>query len=295
MQGPIRQSREPKRNGGLKGSPPRILSGWGQDGETLRLVVGCRYVPNPCACRHPAGWGFPWLQGCCSWPPAVPPHRDRHRAVCCRCGQSPSAWGTSTTSIDTVSSLEALDLVQLSAQASGRIERVLVGQGSQVRQGDLLLVLDQEQQRADAISLRAKAASDQLNYQRYESLARQGAVSPIQRDQFRQESNASREALIAREADRRFRNLCAPISGTIADLRVKQGDVIASGDPFTKLVRNDRLMVRVEVPTVYAERVRPGQTVLISDPATDRPLARGQGAVARSDRERGESIASGQG
>lgn len=188
----------------------------------------------------------------------------------------PTRLADFTTSVDTVSSLEALDLVQLSAQAGGRIERVLVRQGSQVRKGDLLLVLDQEQQKADVIRLRAKAANDQLNYERYESLARQGAVSPIQRDQFRQESIASREALIAREADRRFRNLRAPISGTVADLRVKQGDVIVSGDPFTKLVRNDRLMVRVEVPAVYAGRVRPGQTVLISDPATDRPLARGQ-------------------
>lgn len=187
----------------------------------------------------------------------------------------PAQLATFSTSVETVSSLEAPDLVQLSAQADGRIERILVRQGSQVQKGDLLLVLDQEQQKADVINLRAKAASDQLNYERYESLVRQGAASPIQRDQFRQESIASREALIAREADRRFRNLRAPISGTVADLQVKQGDVITSGDPFTKLVSNDRLMVRIEVPTVYAERVRLGQTVLLSDPATDQPLANG--------------------
>ncbi len=188
----------------------------------------------------------------------------------------PARLADFSTSVDTVSSLEALDLVQLSAQAGGRIERILVRQGSQVRKGDLLLVLDQEQQKADVINLRAKAATDQLNYERYESLVRQGAASPIQRDQFRQESIASREALIAKKAELRFRNLRAPISGIVADLQVKQGDVITSGDPFTKLVRNDRLMVRMEIPVVYADRVRIGQPVSLSDPATDSPLANGR-------------------
>ncbi|CAK6690737.1 Multidrug resistance protein MdtA [Synechococcus sp. CBW1107] len=188
----------------------------------------------------------------------------------------PAQLATFRTSVETVSSLEALDLVQLSAQEDGRIVNILVSQGSQVQQGDLLLVLDQEQQKADVVNLRAKAATDQLNYERYESLVRQGAASQIQRDQFRQEAIASREALNAREADRRYRNIRAPISGIVADLQVKQGDVIESGDPFTKIVSNDRLMVRIEVPSVYAERVRIGQSVLLSDPATDRPLASGQ-------------------
>ncbi|KEF41875.1 MAG: RND transporter [Cyanobium sp. CACIAM 14] len=181
-----------------------------------------------------------------------------------------------STTVDTVSSLEALDLVQLSARVDGRIERVFVQQGSRVRKGDLLLVLDQDQQKADVIGLRAKARTDQLNYERYALLVRQGAASPFQLDQYRQAAIASREALAASEADRRYRNLRAPISGMVADLQVKEGDVISSGDPFTKLVRNDRLMVRVEVPTLYAERVRIGQTVRISDPASDRLLATGR-------------------
>ncbi len=180
-----------------------------------------------------------------------------------------------SAAVDTVGSLEAVDLVQLSTQAGGRIQRLLVRQGSQVRRGDLLLVLDQVQVGADVANLRAKAASDKLNYERYEALVSQGAASPIQRDQFRQEYIASKEALIAREADRRFRNLRAPISGTVADLQVKVGDVVEADTPFTKLVRNDRLMVRLEVPAVYADRVRPGQAVTLIDPATERPLRSG--------------------
>ena len=50
--------------------------------------------------------------------------------------------------IDTVSTLEAYELVQLAAQASGRIQQLPISQGDVVKAGQLLLVLDQEQIRA---------------------------------------------------------------------------------------------------------------------------------------------------
>lgn len=179
-------------------------------------------------------------------------------------------------SFDTVSTLEAEQEVDLAAQAGGRIQRLLVRQGDRVRQGQLLLVLDQTQLRAEVASLRAQMQTNRLNFQRYQDLARQGAASAIQRDEFRQAYIAAREALLAREADLAFKDLRAPIAGTVADLRVKQGDVIAAGVPLTRLIRNDRLLARIDVPAVYADRVRPGQRVLLLDPSRPQPLAEGR-------------------
>ncbi|MCP9806052.1 efflux RND transporter periplasmic adaptor subunit [Cyanobium sp. T1B-Tous] len=177
---------------------------------------------------------------------------------------------------DTVSTLEAEEEVDLAAQAGGRIQRLLVRQGDRVRQGQLLLVLDQTQLRAEVASLRAQMQTNRLNYQRYQDLARQGAASALQRDEFRQAYIAAREALVAREADLAFKDLRAPIAGTVADLRVKQGDVIEAGVPLTRLIRNDRLLARIDVPAVYAGRVRPGQRVLLLDASRAQPLAEGQ-------------------
>lgn len=177
---------------------------------------------------------------------------------------------------DTVSTLEAEEEVDLAAQAGGRIQRLLVRQGDRVRQGQLLLVLDQTQLRAEVASLRAQMQTNRLNYQRYQDLARQGAASALQRDEFRQAYIAAREALVAREADLAFKDLRAPITGTVADLRVKQGDVIEAGVPLTRLIRNDRLLARIDVPAVYAGRVRPGQRVLLLDASQAQPLAEGQ-------------------
>lgn len=175
--------------------------------------------------------------------------------------------------VDTVSTLEALDQVKLAAQVGGRIQKLLIQQGDLVRAGQLLLVLDQTQARADVARLKDEAETNRLNYERYSYLAKQGAASAIQRDEFRQRYRASREQLVAAEADLAFRDLRAPIDGAIGDVSVKVGDVISAGTPFTSISRNNRLLARVEVPAIFTERLRPGLTVVLLDPNSGRPLA----------------------
>jgi RND family efflux transporter MFP subunit len=187
----------------------------------------------------------------------------------------PAALAAFSDNVDTVSTLEALEEVRLAAQAGGRIERLLVRQGDKVNVGQMLLVLDQAQARADVARLHAEAETNRLNYERFEFLVRQGAASAFQRDEFRQRFISSRQDLVARQADLAFRDLKAPIAGIVGDVQVKQGDVIRAGDPFTTIIRNDRLMARVDVPAVFSNRLRVGQTVILMDPASGKPMARG--------------------
>jgi RND family efflux transporter MFP subunit len=189
---------------------------------------------------------------------------------------APVAPAQFSQSVETVSTLEALDEVALAAQASGRIEQLLVRQGDQVSQGQRLLVLDQVQLRAEVEALKAQAETDRINFERFDMLARMGAETALRRDQARQQFISSRQQLVARQADLQFRDLKAPIAGVVGDLQVKAGDVIQAGSPFTSIIRNDRLLARIDVPAVYAERVRVGQPVVLMDPASNRPLAEGQ-------------------
>lgn len=206
------------------------------------------------------------LLGCQS---RQPPPRQRPLPV----RSEPVSQSLFRDTIDTVSTLEAQQEVELAAQAGGRVQRLLVRQGDPVRAGQLLLVLDQAQIRADVARLRALAATARLHDERYEWLVRQGAASAFQRDQFRQEAISAREQLLARQADLGFRELRAPMDGVVGDIRVKPGDVIEAGATLARLVRNDRLLARVEVPAVVAARVRRGQPVTLLDPGSGRVLA----------------------
>jgi RND family efflux transporter MFP subunit len=178
-----------------------------------------------------------------------------------------------TDNVDTVSTLEALEEVQLAARAGGRIERLLVRQGDKVNSGQLLLVLDQAQIRADVARLRSEMETKKFTYLRFDYLQKQGAASALQVDELRQSFVSAREQLAARQADLAFRDLQAPTAGIVGDVKVKVGDVIREGDPFTTIIRNDRLMARVDVPAVFSDRLRVGQTVILMNPATNQPMA----------------------
>jgi len=169
--------------------------------------------------------------------------------------------------VDSVGTLEALEEVSLATRATGRIERLLVREGQRVQAGQLLLELDQSQQRAQLASAREGRDNLCIDYKRFEFLAARGAASALQRDSLRARCLQAREDVKAREADLAFSNLRAPITGVISDLEVKPGDIVQAGTPFTKVIRNDRLALRLEIPAVHSARVRLGQPVRVQPPA----------------------------
>jgi RND family efflux transporter MFP subunit len=175
-----------------------------------------------------------------------------------------------------VSTLEATDEIDLAAQAGGRVQRVLVRTGDPVRAGQLLVVLDQTQLRADVQALRAKAKRDELAYRRFSSLVSQGAASALQAEEFQANAIGSREALRAKLADLAYKDIRAPISGVMADLTIKPGDVVAAGTPFSRIIRNERLMARVDVPAGQLTRLQPGQPVQLLGASDEQPLAQGR-------------------
>jgi RND family efflux transporter MFP subunit len=186
----------------------------------------------------------------------------------------PVGSATFEDSIKTIGTLEALEEVSLATRVAGRIESLLVKEGDQVKAGQLLLELDQTQQQAKLASAKEGRDNICLDYKRYEWLAQQGAVREIQRDSFRASCLQENEKVKAAEADLLFSNVKAPIDGIVSDLTVKLGDVVKAETPFTKVVRNDRLEMRIEIPAVHSARVRVGLPVMVSQPNEGDPPIR---------------------
>ena len=189
--------------------------------------------------------------------------------------QAPVQNARFTDDVDTVSTLEAYELVQLAAQTSGRVLELKISQGDQIEPGQLLVVLDQTQLRADLAAQKAKAATAKLDWQREEFLARVGASSLRQRDSYRTRYISAAEEVKSLEATLSYSNLRSPTGGTVADVQVKVGDVVQRNQPFTSVVKNNRLEARVEVPAVFGERLAIGQPVLLTAPGSSKVLATG--------------------
>lgn len=178
--------------------------------------------------------------------------------------------------LNTVSTLEATDEIDLAAQAGGRVQRLLVRTGDPVRAGQLLVVLDQTQLRADVLALQAKARRDELAYQRFRGLVAQGAASALQAEEYQANAIGSREALRAKRADLAYKDIRAPISGVMGDLTIKPGDVLAAGSAFSRIIRNERLLARIDVPAGQLNQLQPGQPVQLLAGAGDQPVAEGR-------------------
>lgn len=178
--------------------------------------------------------------------------------------------------LNTVSTLEATEEIDLAAQAGGRVQRLLVRTGDRVRAGQLLVVLDQTQLRADVQALRAKAKRDELAYQRFRGLVTQGAASALQAEEYQANAIGSREALRAKQADLAYKDIRAPISGVMGDLSIKPGDVLAAGTPFSRIIRNERLLARIDVPAGQLNQLQPGQPVQLLAASGDQPVAQGR-------------------
>ena len=167
-----------------------------------------------------------------------------------------------TEGVDTVSTLEASNLVELAAQSGGRILELKIRQGDEVAPGQLLVVLDQ-------VEKKAKADNAKVNYERYAYLAETGAASQKDLDRYRTQ-------YISAKAELDYSNLTSPAAGTVADVKVKVGDVIRQGEVFTSLVQNNELEAQVEVPAVFSTRLSLGQPVLLSAPGSEDVIATGQ-------------------
>ena len=181
-----------------------------------------------------------------------------------------------TEGVDTVSTLEASNLVELAAQSGGRILELKISQGQVVEPGQLLVVLDQAQQQARLAEDKAKAETAKSNLDRYEYLAKTGAASQQELDRYRTQYIAAVEKVKSTEATLSYNNLRSPSSGMVADVTVKVGDVIQTGQVFTSLVQNNELEARVEVPAVFSSRLALGQPVLLSAPGSENVIATGK-------------------
>ena len=147
-------------------------------------------------------------------------------------------------SIDVISVLSSTTDVALRPETDGRVVKILVTQGQQVKAGQRILVLDNVQQSAQLNASQAEARKDRLNAERYIFLNEQGAVSTKQRDQYVTQAIQSSDKVKADAATLGYKYVTAPISGEIGDLdTVKIGDYVRQGQAKADVFKQRILIV----------------------------------------------------
>ncbi len=169
------------------------------------------------------------------------------------------------------------------ARASGYLLHWYADIGASVKQGQLLAELDTpelNQELAQAVAQRRQAASTltlaKISFDRAQQLRTHDAVSQQELDERQGAYQQNTANVAAADANVRrlnelksFQRITAPITGIVTQRNVDVGDLVNAGNGgagrtlFT-LVQADRLRLYVAVPQAYAQPVRTGQHVSIT-------------------------------
>ncbi len=143
-----------------------------------------------------------------------------------------------------IGTVEPFSSVALKAQVSGQISRIHVAEGSEVRQGDLLITIDSEPfqaalRQAEAALAKSQAqarfAADQAR--RYEGLLKEGIVTHDQHDQLQANAEslaaavvADRAAVAAARIQLGYCTIRSPISGRTGSVGLHAGNLVKANE-----------------------------------------------------------------
>jgi RND family efflux transporter MFP subunit len=166
----------------------------------------------------------------------------------------------------------------ISARASGYLKRWTRDIGAKVERGELLAEIEApeiDQQLSQALAVREQTASGldlaKTTLTRWEGLRKKDVVSQQDLDERRSAVVQSQANLAAAEANVQrlrqledFKRVTAPFSGVITRRNVDIGDLIDSSRLLFTLSQTDPLRVYVSVPQAYAQLVKTGQPVVVT-------------------------------
>ena len=187
------------------------------------------------------------------------------------------------------------DEVIVSSEIQGRLQQLLVKEGDAVTNGELLGVIQPEEQRADvafytsseqqsaALVTQAEAdlANARLTWQREEALYKQGAESAQAYDQARtayaaatarvESLNKQTQAAGAQKKKAAvqlgYTKIKAAIDGIVDTRAALQGEVVNPGQAIVTLINQDDLWVRADVEETYIDRIRLGDALQVKLPS----------------------------
>lgn len=166
--------------------------------------------------------------------------------------------------IPAIGTLQSDEAVQIAPEIAGRIAEILFLEGRPVKQGDLLVRLDDSLTQAEVTQARAQLTLAAANNERARVLARTGSVTDRSRDEAKAAYDSAEAALSLAETRLAKLVLKAPFDGVAGVRNVSVGAFIAAGTPIVNIEKIDRLKVDFSVPELFLQNVRAGQGIEVA-------------------------------
>ncbi|MBD2432012.1 MULTISPECIES: efflux RND transporter periplasmic adaptor subunit [Fischerella] len=230
--------------------------------------------------------------------------------------------GTIEDSAEYIATIESRRSVALQPRIQGQVTQIFVRAGDPVKNGDPIIQVDAREQQAavSSVNAAAQAARSQVEnakatlrsleadrqsfladvqlrqqeYNRYATLASEGAVSQLTKEQYANQLAVAKAAFNANESkikaqqaavaeaekslqqalantrqqkvQLQYYRVTAPFAGTVGDIPVKIGDFVNTSTQLATITQNRPLEINISVPVERASQLRNGTLVELIDP-----------------------------
>lgn len=161
-------------------------------------------------------------------------------------------------SMGVIGTMEAVHGVTVSADLPGVVEKILFESGQSVHAGDVLVVLDTRQERAQLASLEAQSELARVNYGRQRQLVDAGVISRTEFDQATAQQKTTEANVAEIRATIERKTIRAPFSGTLGIRKVNLGQYLSAGSAVVPLQSLNPIYVDFGIPQQSARQVRVG-------------------------------------
>lgn len=163
-----------------------------------------------------------------------------------------------------VGSVAANEMVEIKSETDGTLEEVLFTEGQKVKQGDLLIRLDESKFTASVNEAEANFKLSETTYERNKQLLRDKLISQQEYDQAAAQYQANKASLELKKRLLKDARIYAPFKGTMSSRQVSPGQVIAKNTTLTWLIDLDPVKVELNVPERFVSQLKVGQKIEIT-------------------------------
>ncbi|MFN1834540.1 efflux RND transporter periplasmic adaptor subunit [Balneola sp. MJW-20] len=174
--------------------------------------------------------------------------------------------------IYTTGTLRANETVELSSEASGKIEEIYLREGKQVQKGELLIKINDSELQAQLTRAKFRLNLAEEREKRQAQLLRTGGISQEDYDATLNEVNVLRSDVHLIEAQIDKTEIRAPFEGVLGLKYVSDGSYITPSAQISTLQDLDPIKIDFSVPERYAPLIEVGRPLSFTVEGSDKTL-----------------------
>lgn len=165
--------------------------------------------------------------------------------------------------LETTGDILPFEEVALRAPIGGNVLEVAFEEGTIVKEGDLIIKLDDRSWQAQANGVRARIKNAKNDLKRKKALLEIDGASQEEVDMAQANLSELQAQLQELEVNIGLANVRAPFSGVLGFRNFSLGSYLSQGDPITTLTQTNKLKLDFDIPAKYASKIQIGKEVTL--------------------------------